>query len=140
MSAPSSQFGGPWGRSHVVVCCVRTHLPQIGATGSRRTSRVRKRLSLSHAKSYGRYRPTAYRLDMRVTGQDSLWPSNMSLYARRNQPRLSRRRHDAVAPYRRYRQLATPPLWNRNLYDPSATGNINFALGSGNLHRGDDRP
>src|SRR5271169_6054817 len=31
---------------------------------------------LSHAKSYGRYRPTAYRFDMRVTGQDNLWPSN----------------------------------------------------------------
>src|SRR5258705_3863972 len=31
----------------------------------------------SHAKSYRRYRPTAYRLDMRVTGQDNLWPSNM---------------------------------------------------------------
>jgi hypothetical protein len=41
------------------------------------TAHVPKRYSFATPNPNGRFRPTAYRPDMRVTGQDNLWPSNM---------------------------------------------------------------
>src|SRR3979411_525585 len=38
---------------------------------------VLRNATLCHVKSYGRHRPTSYRLDMLVTGQDNIWSSNM---------------------------------------------------------------
>src|SRR5436190_507447 len=58
---------------------------------------------------------------------------------RRNQARLSRYKHDAAPPHRRFRQLAAPPLRDRNLYDRPAAGDLHITPESRDLHRGDDR-
>src|SRR5438552_15665920 len=77
------------------------------AQSDRCDSACREALRLKHAKSDRRYRPTACRFDMRVTGEDNLWPSNMrpsGLDANRGDsgsPSMEQHRGAVVTPIRR---------------------------------------